>query len=153
MKIQRVTAHPLAASLAEPFAFSQGWVHRRAATIVEIETADGIVGWGEAFTQGLEPPQIAAAVIEHALAPLLLGEDALATEVLWHQMYHATRDYGRKGSVVSAISAVTSRCGTSPGKCTASQCIGCWAAHSATRSAPTLPASIAGKVAANTPDS
>jgi D-galactarolactone cycloisomerase len=106
MKIKRVTAHPLVSALAEPFAFSQGWVRRRSATIVEIETVDGAVGWGEAFAQGLEPPQIAAAVVEHALAPLLLGEDAFATEVLWHRMYHATRDYGRKGTVVAAISGV-----------------------------------------------
>ncbi|MEP7275429.1 MAG: mandelate racemase/muconate lactonizing enzyme family protein [Betaproteobacteria bacterium] len=106
MKIRRVTAHPLVAPLPEPFAFSQGWVRRRSATIVEIETDDGNVGWGEAFAQGLEPPQIAAAVVEHALAPLLLGKDAFATEVLWHRMYHATRDYGRTGTVVAAISAV-----------------------------------------------
>jgi D-galactarolactone cycloisomerase len=106
MKIKRVTAHPLVSPLATPFAFSQGWVHRRCATIVEIETSDGVVGWGEAFAQGLEPPQIAAAVVEHALAPLLAGEDAFATEVLWHRMYHATRDFGRKGTVIAAISAV-----------------------------------------------
>ncbi len=106
MKIKRVTAHPLHSLLDAPFAFSQGWVHGRGATIVEIETAGGIIGWGEAFAQGLEPPQIAAAVLRHALEPLLLGEDAFATEVLWHRMYHATRDYGRKGSVVAAISAV-----------------------------------------------
>jgi D-galactarolactone cycloisomerase len=106
MKIKRVTAHPVSAPLAEPFAFSQGWVARRSATIVEIETADGVVGWGEAFAQGLEPPQIAAAVVEHALAPLLAGSEAMDTEVLWHRMYHATRDYGRKGSVIAAISAV-----------------------------------------------
>ena len=40
------------------------------------------------------------------MKPLLIGADPLATEVLWHSMYHATRDYGRKGSVVAAISAV-----------------------------------------------
>ena len=106
MKIKRVTAHPLISPLATPFAFSQGWVGRRCATIVEIETDDGVVGWGEAFAQGLEPPQIAAAVVDHALAPLLAGEDAFATEVLWHRMYHATRDFGRKGTVIAAISAV-----------------------------------------------
>ena len=106
MKIKRVTAHPLSTPLEVPFAFSQGWVKRRSATIVEIETDDGLVGWGEAFAQGLEPPQIAAAVVAHALAPLIEGEDAYATEVLWHRMYHATRDYGRKGSVIAAISAV-----------------------------------------------
>ena len=69
-------------------------------------TDEGLSGWGEAFAQGLEPPEIAAAVIEHALKPLVLGADPLDTEVLWHRMYHATRDYGRKGSVVAGISAV-----------------------------------------------
>ncbi len=106
MKIRRVTAHPLVAPLERPFAFSQGIVARRSATIVEIETDDGAIGWGEAFAQGLEPPQIAAAAVEHALAPLVVGCDPRDTEVLWHRMYHATRDYGRKGSVVAAISAV-----------------------------------------------
>ena len=106
MKIADVTVHVLKSPLAEPFAFSQGWVRQRSATLVEIVTDEGLVGWGEAFAQGLEPPEIAAAAIEHALKPLLVGGDPLDTEVLWHRMYHATRDYGRKGSVVAAISAV-----------------------------------------------
>lgn len=106
MKIIGVTVHPLRTPLEHPFAFSQGWVRQRSATIVEISTDAGITGWGEAFAQGLEPPAIAAAAIEHALTPLLLGADPRDTEVLWHRMYHATRDYGRKGSVVAAISAV-----------------------------------------------
>ena len=42
----------------------------------------------------------------HALKPLLIGADPLDTEVLWHRMYHVTRDYGRKGSVIAAISAI-----------------------------------------------
>jgi D-galactarolactone cycloisomerase len=106
MKIAQIKVHPLQSPLAQPFAFSQGWVKRRSATLVEVITDQGLTGWGEAFAQGLEPPQIAAAAIEHALAPLLIGADPLDTEVLWHKMYHATRDYGRKGSVVAAISAI-----------------------------------------------
>ena len=106
MKITEIRVHVLKSPLAEPFAFSQGWVRQRSATLVEVVTDDGITGWGEAFAQGLEPPEIAAATIEHALKPLLLGCDPLATEVLWHRMYHMTRDYGRKGSVVAAISAI-----------------------------------------------
>ena len=106
MKITGVEVHVLKSPLAEPFAFSQGWVRQRSATLVEVVTDEGVTGWGEAFAQGLEPPEIAAAAIEHALKPLLIGADPLATEVLWHRMYHATRDYGRKGSVVAAISAV-----------------------------------------------
>lgn len=106
MKITEIRIHPLRTPLDTPFAFSQGWVRSRSSTIVEIITDDGITGWGEAFAQGLEPPQIATAVIDSALRPLLIGADPLDTEVLWHRMYHMTRDYGRKGSVTAAISAV-----------------------------------------------
>jgi D-galactarolactone cycloisomerase len=106
MKITAVKVHVLKSPLAEPFAFSQGWVTQRSATLVEVETDAGLIGWGEAFAQGLEPPEIAAAAISHALNNLVVGANPLDTEVLWHRMYHATRDYGRKGSVVAAISAV-----------------------------------------------
>ncbi|MFY7916089.1 MAG: mandelate racemase/muconate lactonizing enzyme family protein [Rubrivivax sp.] len=106
MKITDLQVHVLRSPLAEPFAFSQGWVYHRSATLVEVQTDTGLVGWGEAFAQGLEPPQVAAAAIEHALRPLVLGADPLDIEVLWHRMYHQTRDHGRKGSVIAALSAV-----------------------------------------------
>ena len=106
MKITEIRIHVLKSALAEPFAFSQGWVLQRSATLVEVITDSGISGWGEAFAQGLEPPEIAATVIDKALGPLVVGADPLDTEVLWHRMYHMTRDYGRKGSVVAAISAI-----------------------------------------------
>lgn len=106
MKITDINVHVLKSALAEPFAFSQGWVKQRSATLVEVLTDEGITGWGEAFAQGLEPPEIAATVIDKALKPLVIGADPLDTEVLWHRMYHMTRDYGRKGSVVAGISAV-----------------------------------------------
>jgi D-galactarolactone cycloisomerase len=106
MKIAELRVHVLKSALEQPFAFSQGWVRQRSATLVEIVTDTGLTGWGEAFAQGLEPPEIAAAAVHHALRPLVLGANPLDVEVLWHRMYHATRDYGRKGSVMSAISAV-----------------------------------------------
>lgn len=106
MKITAIRTHILKSPLAQPFAFSQGWVPTRSATLVEIITDGGPVGWGEAFAQGMEAPEIAAAAIEHALAPLLVGEDPLDIEVLWHRMYHRTRDFGRKGSVIAAISGI-----------------------------------------------
>lgn len=106
MKITGIRTHVLKSPLAQPFAFSQGWVPTRSATLVEITTDSGPVGWGEAFAQGMEAPEISAAAIEHALAPLVLGADPLDIEVLWHRMYHRTRDFGRKGSVIAAISAI-----------------------------------------------
>jgi D-galactarolactone cycloisomerase len=106
MKITDLKIHVLKSALTEPFAFSQGWVRQRSATLVEVTTDAGITGWGEAFAQGLEPPEIAATVIDKALRPIVTGADPLDSEVLWHRMYHMTRDYGRKGSVVAGISAV-----------------------------------------------
>ncbi|MFK7891345.1 MAG: mandelate racemase/muconate lactonizing enzyme family protein [Granulosicoccus sp.] len=106
MKIATVETFVVKAPIKQVFAFSQGWVHQRAATLVRITTDTGLQGWGEAFTQGLEPPEIAAAAIRHALAPALIGQEALDTAVIWNQMYLMTRDYGRKGSVMSAISAI-----------------------------------------------
>jgi len=106
MRIADIKLHVLQSPLEKPFAFSQGWVNVRSATIVEVCTDDGMVGWGEAFAQGLESPHIAAAAIEHSLKPLVMGVDPLETEVIWHKMYNHTRDFGRKGSVMAAISAI-----------------------------------------------
>src|SRR5262245_10866582 len=106
MKIVDVKTYPLQCPLEQPFAFSQGWVRKRSATLVEVVTDEGLVGWGEAFNQGLEPPHLSAAPIAHALQPLLIGANPLEMEVLWHRMYHTTRDYGRKGCVMAAISAI-----------------------------------------------
>ena len=77
IKITSLKVHVIQSPLETPFAFSQGWVNKRSATIVEVETNDGITGWGEAFCQGLEPPQISAAVIENSLKDLIINENPL----------------------------------------------------------------------------
>lgn len=106
MKITQVRAHVLRSALEQPFAFSQGWVSSRGATLVEVQTDEGITGWGEALCQGLQPPEIAAAAIEHVLKGLVVEADPLQPEVLWHRMYHHTRDYGQKGALIGAISGI-----------------------------------------------
>jgi D-galactarolactone cycloisomerase len=106
VKIVGVSAHCLTSPLETPFAFSQGWVRSRGACLVEVRTDDGLTGWGEALCQGLQPPQIAAAAIESALKPLLIGADPAQIEPLWHRMYMQTRDYGMKGAMIAAISGV-----------------------------------------------
>lgn len=106
MKIADIDVFVLKTALDTPFAFSQMWIGQRSAVLVRITTDDGLVGWGEAFTQGPEPPEIAATAIEHALKPWLIGRNPLDINVLWHEMYVKTRDFGRKGSVISAISGV-----------------------------------------------
>jgi D-galactarolactone cycloisomerase len=99
--IRAVVPHVLMADLAEPFAYSQAWYRRRGAMLVEITTGDGITGWGEAFG----PPELTAPVVAW-LAPLLLGQDAMAREAIWQALYNRLRDHGQRGIVVEAISAI-----------------------------------------------
>ncbi|MFE7416818.1 mandelate racemase/muconate lactonizing enzyme family protein [Rhodococcus sp. NPDC057529] len=106
MKIASINTYVLKSPLPQPFAYSQGWVTARSTTLVRIRTDDGVEGWGETFSVGLQPPEIAAAVVESALAPLILDRDPFDVEVLWNEMYLRTRDFGRKGVVVGAISAI-----------------------------------------------
>jgi D-galactarolactone cycloisomerase len=106
LKITEVKVWALRCPIEQPFAFSQGWVRERGATIVEIVTDEGLSGFGEALCQGLQPPGVAAAAVTHAFAPLLVGADPLKPEVVWHQLYNQSRDYGLKGAVIGALSAV-----------------------------------------------
>ena len=106
IKITSLKVHVIQSHLETPFSFSQGWVNKRSATLVEINTNDGITGWGEAFCQGLEPPEISAAVIENSLKELIINENPLDIEKIWFKMYNQTRDFGRIGSVISGISAI-----------------------------------------------
>ena len=75
---------------------------RRGALLVEIETDDGIIGIGEAGLGG----GATATVIEKDLEPLLVGEDPLLIEGLWQKMFARTRQYGRRGVVMQAISGI-----------------------------------------------
>ena len=106
LKITDIKTHILKSPLETPFAFSQGWVGMRSATLVEVQTDAGITGWGEAFCQGLETPEIGAAAIQSCFAPMLIGESPLDTERLWFSMYNRSRDFGRKGAVMAAISGI-----------------------------------------------
>jgi len=101
MKIRDLKVYVLDAALAEPFAYSQAWYERRGACLVEIIGDDGNSGWGEAFG----PARLTAPIIEY-YKPLLVGEDALATERHWQTLYNRLRDHGRKGLAIEALSAI-----------------------------------------------
>ena len=104
MRISHVRPSILSVDLpdGEVFAYSQAWYRRRRSLVLEIETADGTVGYGEAFG----PAGTNAALIDEVYAPLLLGRDARDRETLWLELYNAMRDHGRKGTALEALSAV-----------------------------------------------
>ncbi|MDP1868851.1 MAG: mandelate racemase/muconate lactonizing enzyme family protein [Bradyrhizobium sp.] len=101
MKITAVRTHILEAALSQPFAYSRAWYDTRTAMVVEIETDDGMVGWGECYG----PARITAAVVQ-AIAPWLIGEDPLRTEFLWQIIYARLRDHGQKGAVIEGLSGI-----------------------------------------------
>jgi D-galactarolactone cycloisomerase len=101
MKIIGIRSHVLEAKLSEPFAYSRAWYDTRAANIVEIETDNGLVGWGECYG----PARMTAAVVEN-IAPWLIGEDPLRTDHLWRTIYARLRDHGQKGLVIQGLSGI-----------------------------------------------
>lgn len=88
--------------------------------LVRIETASGIVGWGEAKA-GVGSAAACgglAAIVNRDYAPLLLGEDSRDVSRLWDVLYnlprqghaiprgHAMPQLGRRGLSVSALAGV-----------------------------------------------
>ena len=75
MKIDTVTVYCLREKLENSFAFSQGLVNERTSTVAKVSTTNGLVGWGECFNQGLEPPEISANIISSVFKNLITGKD------------------------------------------------------------------------------
>lgn len=101
MMITSVRTHVLQAALSQPFAYSRAWYDTRTATVVEIETDDGLIGWGACYG----PAWMTAAVVK-SVAPWLIGEDPLRTDFLWQKIYAGLRDHGQKGVVIQGLSGI-----------------------------------------------
>ncbi len=96
----------LSAPLERPFAFSQFSYARRETTLVRLLTDEGVAGWGEAYG----PAPVTAAILRDFLGPLIEGRDPCAVEALWDYMYARSIDYGQKGVMLAAISAIDIAC-------------------------------------------
>ena len=70
--------------------------------VVEIETDEGHIGIGNA---GLSP-DVTKMIIDTKLKSLLLNENPLNNEYLYEKMFRSTVAFGRKGTVLAAISAL-----------------------------------------------
>lgn len=105
MKITRVSSHILQYELSEELGYSQQFYKRRTAHLVEVETDEGLTGWGECFGPG----NVAfgnKAIVEKVIQPMVLGEDPLDRDFLWHKVYNLLRDHGQKGMPLQALSGV-----------------------------------------------
>jgi L-alanine-DL-glutamate epimerase-like enolase superfamily enzyme len=102
MRIKDIRTIALSYKCEPPYASASGVQARRGALLVEVETDDGTIGIGEAGVGG----GVTATCIEKDLKPLLIGEDPLMIEGLWQKMFVRTRQYGRRGIVMNAISGI-----------------------------------------------
>ena len=105
LKITDIRCHVLRAEISPSFGWSQSWTRVRGALLVEVRTAEGLVGWGEAGA-GWEQ-QAAAAVIDSMFKPLLLGRDPLDVETCWEALHAVMLNGGlARGIAVQALSGV-----------------------------------------------
>nr|WP_163501789.1 mandelate racemase/muconate lactonizing enzyme family protein [Halomonas socia] len=103
MKIKNVTCHVISSAVEAPFTSSRGWLYKRRGTcLVEIETSDGIIGWGECYG----PPAVAKAFIDTQLSSHIIGRDPFDVEVIWEFLYNRIKDYGQSGMAIAAISGI-----------------------------------------------
>ena len=105
MKIRDVRAHYLRSSLEQPFGWSVYTTPIRQALLVEVETDDGLVGWGEAGSGTL--PRTGQAFVEEVLRPLAVGRDPFDVNLVW-QAAQATFDRAGWGGglAVQALSGL-----------------------------------------------
>lgn len=122
MRIARVEARwvqfPIAAD--KQHRSDYGRIDRFDAAILRIETACGIVGWGEAKNAAGSAGKYAALVhlLNHEVAPLLIGQDPRDINAIWSRLYngprhpaasergHSMPQLARRGLSIAAISAV-----------------------------------------------
>ncbi len=102
MIITELEAFQVAIPLPQPISVSNRTIAERDFVLVRIRTDEGLEGCGYGLARG----GLVAESIRHHLAPVLAGQDPLATESLWQEMYGSTRYLGRKGLLMRAISAV-----------------------------------------------
>jgi len=105
MKITKITSHILQYDMPELLGYSQQYYDKRTAHLVEVSTDEGITGWGECFGPG----NVAIAnktIVERVIQPMVLGENPLNRDVIWHKVYNLLRDHGQKGMPMQSLSGV-----------------------------------------------
>ena len=89
MKITSVRAIPMSDPVPEErqHRTDLGTKVKSDAVLILVDTDDGLTGMGAS----LGSPETVSAIVKHDLAPALLGEDPIYSELLWEKMYNGSR--------------------------------------------------------------
>ncbi|MFC2062751.1 mandelate racemase/muconate lactonizing enzyme family protein [Chloroflexota bacterium] len=105
MKIRYVRSYVLEAPMPKPWRFNNNTLKNGYATLVEIETDEGISGVGEALVR--LGPSVPKTIIDEVLAPSIIGLDPSNIGALWERMFSLMRFRGHSGGFfMEAISAI-----------------------------------------------
>jgi L-alanine-DL-glutamate epimerase-like enolase superfamily enzyme len=78
--------------------------------VVRVMTDNGLTGHGEAVSNAMVAKTIVeaptSARFRHGLGMVIVGQDPCDPAARWHEMFEATRRYGRRGAAMHAIAAV-----------------------------------------------
>ncbi len=109
LPIRSVDVAPLSLPLARPISSALGTYTSVEGVSVVIRT-DGATGFGFNLGLGGSPGAAMAAYIRDELSPLVLGQNALAPEALWHRMWSPNKARMRGGLGAWALSAIDIAC-------------------------------------------
>src|SRR6202046_4706656 len=102
-KIVSVEARTVHIPLSRATAFARRQVTSRDYSLVRIRTEDGVEGIGHCYA-GHSGGNVVTTAVREMLAPMLIGADSHATELLWKNMNQEVLLHGRVGSVMRALS-------------------------------------------------
>ena len=102
MKITRVTASNLIFS-ARAVAGGLGGESAETTCFVEVETDDGLIGYG---LTGITQAEVATECINRVAGPAIIGHNPLDHEAIGHMMYWAASPWGQTGYASHAIAAI-----------------------------------------------
>ena len=102
-RIVSVEARTVHIPLRQATAFARRQVTARDYSLVKIRTDDGVEGIGHCYA-GHSGGNVVTTAVREMLAPMLIGAESTATELLWKNMYQEVLLHGRAGSVMRALS-------------------------------------------------
>ncbi|WP_170442303.1 mandelate racemase/muconate lactonizing enzyme family protein [Ruegeria arenilitoris] len=105
MKITKISSHVLQYEMPEVLGYSQQYYDKRTTHLVEVQTDEGVTGWGECFGPG-NVARANKSIVEQVIQPMVLGLDPLDKDVIWHKVYNLLRDHGQGGMPIQALSGV-----------------------------------------------
>ena len=95
---------PFAAGGTPPWSFGGKPANSFDVLLVRLETDDGLIGWGEAFSRGCDAAL--QQTIGTCLLPLILGRDATQICKIKHDLEFQLHNFGRNGGIEYGIAAI-----------------------------------------------